>query len=122
MIISLKSNGKRKNFYIHRLVAEHFVKKIPGKNVVNHKDFDKKNNNYKNLEWCTQKENVRYSASNMMKPKKVSAQSSTGEKYICMRKGRYRVSITGKVDRSFKTMKDAISFRNEVLNEICISK
>lgn len=31
---------------------------------VNHKDFNRKNNNYDNLEWVTHKENIRYSVNN----------------------------------------------------------
>ena len=47
---------------IHRLVAHVFV---PGrtteKNLVNHLDEDKLNNYYKNLEWCTNTENIQHS-------------------------------------------------------------
>jgi hypothetical protein len=49
---------KSKSYKIHRLVAEAFLPKIEGKNHINHKDFDKKNNNISNLEWCTAQENI----------------------------------------------------------------
>lgn len=49
-----------KDFYIHRLVAEFFCEKKPGKNLVNHKDGNKKNNIYTNLEWCNPEDNVRH--------------------------------------------------------------
>lgn len=42
---------------IHRLVAKHFIPNQYGKKCVNHKDLNKQNNNIKNLEWCTYKEN-----------------------------------------------------------------
>lgn len=121
LIISLIKGGKRKNHYIHRLVADAFVARPTGKNVVNHKDFNKKNNNYKNLEWCTQKENIDYSICNMKKPKKAT-KSKTGEKYIYIRNGRYRLSIKGKTDKTFLTLEEAIRYRNEVLHGISITK
>ena len=54
-------NHKAKNYYIHRLVAEHFVDNPNNYNVVNHKDENTKNNNFINLEWCTNKYNTLYS-------------------------------------------------------------
>ncbi len=48
----------RKNHYIHRLVAAHFVENPLNKPNVNHIDNDKSNNMANNLEWVTQKENI----------------------------------------------------------------
>lgn len=52
--------GTRKNVFIHRLVAELFVENPNGYNVINHKDENRINNDYKNLEWCTQQYNSNY--------------------------------------------------------------
>lgn len=46
---------------IHILVAEHFLENPNGYTEVNHKDFNRTNNRIDNLEWCTHKDNVRYS-------------------------------------------------------------
>lgn len=53
----LCKKGIRKSVKVHRLVAVHFVENPNGYNNVNHIDGDKRNNYYKNLEWCTCKEN-----------------------------------------------------------------
>jgi hypothetical protein len=57
------SNGEKykKNFYIHRFVAELFVPNPLNLPNVNHIDLDRSNNNADNLKWCTQEENVNYS-------------------------------------------------------------
>lgn len=42
----------------HRLVAEHYLEKPNNCNIVHHKDGDKTNNHYTNLEWTTQQNNI----------------------------------------------------------------
>ena len=121
LIVPLTKDGVKKNYYVHRLVANAFVQNPKGKRVVNHKDFNKMNNNSENLEWCTQKENVRYSARNMRKAKR-STTSKTGEKYIYTRNGKYRVSIKGKIDKVFPTFEEAVKRRNEVMYGISFPK
>lgn len=55
------SNGERiRNVSIHRLVAEAFLPKSRGKNVVNHLDGNKSNNNVDNLEWTDHKGNMKH--------------------------------------------------------------
>lgn len=61
LIVSLRINGKRKNHYVHRLVAESFIDNLENKPEVNHKDFNPYNNCVNNLEWSTRKENILYS-------------------------------------------------------------
>lgn len=55
--VTLCRDNKPFNKCIHRLVAEHFIENKYNKPEVNHIDGDKKNNNYKNLEWATRYEN-----------------------------------------------------------------
>lgn len=55
--ISLRKDGTTKDFYIHRLVGEVFLNKPEHKCEISHKDTNKKNNVYTNLEWVTHKEN-----------------------------------------------------------------
>lgn len=50
-----------KNYQIHRLVGLMFVENTENKPLINHKDGIKSNNYYKNLEWCTNQENIIHS-------------------------------------------------------------
>lgn len=56
---SISHRTKRIN--VHRLVAELFVANHENKRVVNHLDFNRKNNHSSNLEWCSLIENTNHS-------------------------------------------------------------
>ena len=60
--LKIKLNGK--NHYIHRLVAEAFLPNPDNLPVINHKDFNPSNNTTSNLEWCSQKYNIKYNVKN----------------------------------------------------------
>jgi len=58
LIVLLYNKGKRKRYYVHRLVAQSYCSNEYNKEHVNHIDLNKTNNHYSNLEWVTCKENV----------------------------------------------------------------
>jgi len=64
--VALKIDGKNKHIRIHRIVASAFLPNPENKTQVNHKDGNKENNHYSNLEWVTARENILHSIENRM--------------------------------------------------------
>lgn len=58
--VKLFKNNHCKHFYVHVLVARHFVEGYADGLEVNHKDCNKNNNCAENLEWVTKRENQRH--------------------------------------------------------------
>lgn len=56
-------NGK-KQYYVHRLVAETFIPNPNNLSDVNHKDGCKTNNILSNLEWCSRSDNQKHAYKN----------------------------------------------------------
>jgi hypothetical protein len=58
--VNLYKNKTPKLHFIHRLVAKSFCENPLNKSVVNHKNFNKHDNVFTNLEWVTTKENIHH--------------------------------------------------------------
>lgn len=52
--------GNRKTIKVHRLIASAFIPNLDESREINHKDFNKENNSFNNLEWCSRQYNVNY--------------------------------------------------------------
>jgi hypothetical protein len=60
----LTKDNKTVDFYLHRLVAMHFIENPSNYDYVNHKDCNKHNNVVENLEWITAKSNMEHAVNN----------------------------------------------------------
>ena len=58
--VQLSARGTSRTESIHRLVALSFIENPDNLPIVNHKDGDKLNNKLSNLEWVSNKENVKH--------------------------------------------------------------
>lgn len=56
--VHLSRNGKDKNCFLHRIIAESFIPNMFNKTEVDHINTIRTDNRISNLRWCTRKENI----------------------------------------------------------------
>lgn len=95
--IPLCKNGEVKLFKINRLVAECFVENKFNKNLVNHIDGNKSNNNANNLEWVSRKDISVHSLPRNEKIKYGMKFNEDGKKYISENKGKIKIDRLAKI-------------------------
>lgn len=62
--VGLSLNSKQTKFLVHRLVAKEFIPNPENKPQINHKDLNKRNNHFSNLEWVNNQDNVTHAIDN----------------------------------------------------------
>jgi len=72
--------GKHKTYSVHILVAKHFIPNPYNHPLVNHKDGDKTNPDWENLEWCDYEYNAQHALRTGLRPGYMSA--SNKELYL----------------------------------------
>lgn len=104
-------NNKRKNIYIHRLVAQAFIPNSDNLPIINHKDENKTNNHVENLEWCSYKYNTNYGSC----IEKITRKQN---------KKVYQYTLNGEFIREWKSAKDAEKQfgRSHHIGEVCHGK
>lgn len=116
-IVNLLSDGKRKGFAIHTLVANQFITKSSSdKCQVNHKDGNKQNNSISNLEWTTPKENSYHSVnclgnlrgSNNPNAKPLRAYNDSGYVYYFLSASDAARFLSNHTNASFNSRKNGI--------------
>lgn len=81
--VNFNIDGCRKNFAIHRIVANAFIPNPNGYSEINHKDYNRANNCADNLEWVDSSQNKRHAflkkANRDCRGKKVEQYTKNGE-------------------------------------------
>lgn len=113
-------NGvKKKNFYVHILVAKAFIDNPLNKQEVNHKNYIRSDNKVSNLEWCDRTYNLSYSNCHTHHPRK----KTSG---IRLHGGKYEVAITHNQNHyylgRFSDYEEALKIRKEKYKELGVVK
>ena len=103
--VTLSNNGVIKHFSVHQLVALVFVDNPNNFKIINHKDSDKTNAHYTNLEWVTQHENARHGAANLKR--------NWGLTPV------YQLSLDDKIIARFDSIKEAADITGVTDTGIC---
>jgi hypothetical protein len=111
--IRLCKNGKLHGLKIHRLVALVYIPNPLNKEMVNHIDGNKLNNNVSNLEWNTRSENGCNLNNGLSKNNKSGIRGVLYDR----QRNQWRANLrkNGKLyQKRFKTLEEAISYRKDL--------
>ena len=115
--ICLYKDNKQEYMLVHRLLALTFIPNPDNLPFVDHHDRIRKNNSLDNLSWVTRElnnQNRTRPKNNKLGYKHISVDKRKGNEYY-----RVRINRNGKKhSKHFKTLEEAIKYRNEYLTEL----
>jgi len=109
--VGLYTNGKRKHYNIHRLIAIHFIPNPENKPCIDHINRIKTDNRLQNLRWVTYAENNQNVS--------IHKDNKLKEQNICEDKNCYKFQkvINGlKHTKRFKTLHETIEYRDQYIS------
>jgi len=108
--LQIELQGKK--FYIHRLIAIHYIPNPDNLPIIDHLDRNRLNNDILNLRWCnyyTNNQNIKTNKSNKLNERNISF-SNTRKVF------RFQKIINGNnYSKQFKTLEEAIIYRDNFL-------
>jgi hypothetical protein len=90
MTVGLYLNKKCKVVPVHRIVAQTFLPNPYNLKTVNHKDFNKTNNDVSNLEWMTHQENSLHSTNRGIISGENNGNSKLTKEQVIQIRGKYK--------------------------------
>jgi hypothetical protein len=130
--VQLFKNNKHYTFAVHRLVAEAFIPNNDLRECVNHKDGNKLNNHFTNLEWVTTSENHLHAYETGLR---INAKACLGKKmgstsqYHNVTYDRSRNRWIGSIkenqiqkQKRFKTETEAALYVNDLIDELGLKR
>lgn len=123
--LSVSGRKLGKMLYAHRLVAEYFIPNPNNLPYVHHKDENKLNNHYSNLEWVSESENSKYHTKNnerVVRLPKYYISDIENEKWMIIPDiPNYSVSSSGRIKNN-KTNRLLYLDENQKYIRICLRK
>lgn len=119
LMVQLWKDGKVKLCLVHRLVAKAFIPNPDNLPCVNHKDEDKHNNCWLNLEWCDATYNTNYGTRNERVAKAMTNRKAQSKAVLQINKD------TNEVIKEFPSthqVERELGFANTNISKCCLGR